>query len=378
MVRIFTACHGTQLLVIQHLRRHLQLPPAREFLVWYPIENISFIDNFMQSVIATAGFDDTLDIRNFESLQPRIHGPLKWWGESVRRLRHDVATVHNWLKKNHIHEHEVELWADEPIHFNVNFLRGLLRQSRHVKIPHCFNHEDVTSLELKVSLEKPWREASWPKRFIFLPWQRWTSGVDMRTDHVIYDRAYTFDMPSSWCKDSIDVLGFISVQAFQQTYETLPVSLRGEVEENLTPIRRGPKPLVLLLLFGIDARGRQLYQTSVARLFRERSGQLKDCSLAVKVHPGSSGEEEEIFFDWLQHNVPAKIFPIRSALNLEFMLPQLRPDFVWAGPCGALPIVNRLQVGRPIGLAEIFADDLQWHPESRLLVSDLLRYIEIW
>src|SRR5271169_6094284 len=51
-VRIFTACHGTQLLVIQHLRRHLQLPPAEEFLLWYPMENIPFIDSFMQEVIS--------------------------------------------------------------------------------------------------------------------------------------------------------------------------------------------------------------------------------------------------------------------------------------------------------------------------------------
>jgi len=107
MARIFTACHGTQLLVIQHLRRHLRLPPAREYLVWQPFENTPIIDRFMRSVIATAGFTDTLDIRGFESLQPRIQTAPAWLLESTRRLRHDTARVRAWMTENRVAERDV-------------------------------------------------------------------------------------------------------------------------------------------------------------------------------------------------------------------------------------------------------------------------------
>src|SRR5262249_17046690 len=136
MVRLFTACQGTQLLVIQHLRRHLQLPGAREFLIWHPYGDARFVDRFMQTFISTPTFTHTLDIRDFASLQPRAHGPLAWWLESSRRLRHDAAKVRGWMKKNRIAESDTELWADDPIHFNVFFLRGLLQKSRPVKFPH--------------------------------------------------------------------------------------------------------------------------------------------------------------------------------------------------------------------------------------------------
>ena len=70
--RIFTPCHGAQLLLIQHLSRHLQRPPAREFLIWHPLDINPSVDRFMRSVVSEAGFDEVLDIRDIESLRPRI------------------------------------------------------------------------------------------------------------------------------------------------------------------------------------------------------------------------------------------------------------------------------------------------------------------
>lgn len=378
MTRIFTACHGTQLLVILHLRRHLQLPQAKEFLVWHPYGDAPSVDSFMQSIISTAGFTATLDIRNFESLKPRTSGPLTWWLESVRRLRHDAATIHRWMKKNQINEDEVELWADEPIHWNVRILRGLLRNARHIKFPHCFNHEDASTAQLKDIMESKWRALAWPHKYVFLPWQRWTSGVDLRMEKINYHRAYTFDRPSWWAKDSVEVANLISMPAFRQTYETLPVSLRQQVEATLSPLVGCRRPLVLLLLFGIDSRGMQMYRTAIARLFRERSEELTNCSLAVKMHPSGSGDDEETLIEWMKNNIPATIFTIRSNLNLEFMLPQVRPDFVWAGPCGALPIVQRLRAGRVIALAEVFFEYSKAFPNERQLSWDILRYAEVW
>jgi hypothetical protein len=76
-------------MVIQHLRRHLQVPGCRDFLLCHPYENIPFIDHFMQPVISNAAFEDTLDIRGFQSLRKRTQSSLGWLIESPRRLRSD-------------------------------------------------------------------------------------------------------------------------------------------------------------------------------------------------------------------------------------------------------------------------------------------------
>ena len=112
------------------------------------------------------------------------------------------------------------------------------------------------------------------------------------------------------------------------TYRSLPSAMRAEIDAMLAPIRAGAKPLVLLLLFGFGAGDdvRELYQRSIARLFhRACSRACGTATLAVKVHPTPSGEQERIFTEWLKTNVPAQIHEIRHRLNLEFMLPQLQP-----------------------------------------------------
>jgi hypothetical protein len=380
--RVFTACMGTQLLVVQHLRRHLPRPEGRDFLIWHPLEEIGFVDRLMQSIIANAGFADTLDIRGFASLQPRTQGPAAWPLESTRRLRQDAATLRRWLARNRVAEGDIELWADDPIHFNVIFPRGLLRRSRHVKIPHAFNHEDATVAPWKEARERQWRERPWRQRCVFLPWQRWTSGVDLRMERVVYDRAYSFDLPSPWAADSIDVSELISLDAFAATYETLPPAMRAEVEAMLAPVRAGRRPLLVLLLFGLRPGPgpdlQPIYQQALRRIFAERAGELAGCTLAVKAHPGATGVEEKILIDWLRDNLPARVLPILHGLNLEFMLPQLQPDYVMAGLCGALPIVRRLGSGRPVALAEMIELYLRDCPDQRGAVDQFLRGVDIW
>ena len=46
------------------------------------------------------------------------------------------------------------------------------------------------------------------------------------------------------------------------------------------------------------------------------------------------------------------VLPLMHGLNFELMLPQLRPDYVVAGACGAVPIVRRLKSDRAIALRE--------------------------
>jgi hypothetical protein len=380
MFRIYSACHGTQLLVIQHLRRHLQRSPAREFLIWHPLGNNHTIDQFMRDIVPTAGFDDTLDIRDFQSFQPRTQGSLAWGLEVVRRLRSDTDALHAWMAMNGIDENNMELWTDEPIHFNVIFLRGMLRSARHVKIPHCFNHEDCMSTDAKENFEASWTAVSPARKFLFLPWQRWTSGVDLRMERIVYDRAYTFASPSPWSANSLDLSALIAVDAFAGTYGGLPQSMRAEVDKLLAPIRASAKPLVLLLLFGLgeDDAFRTRYQRAVARLFTEHAAQLQGCSLVVKWHPGASGAQEPLLVEWLRTNIAAQVHEIRHPLNLEFMLPQLRPDYVVAGLCGSLPIVRDLGAGRPIIIAEWLDQYLAERPGERHAVTQFLRGIEVW
>jgi hypothetical protein len=378
--RIFAACHGTQLLVIQHLRRHLRLPPTREFLLWHPIENNPAVDRFMHALVAEAGFDGTLDIRDFASLKPRTQGALTWWFESVRRLRSDAGALRAWMAENGIDETTVELWIDDPLHFYAIFPRAVLSRARQIKTPHCFNLEDGMSVDAKQDLEASWATLSWPKKYIFMPWQRWTSGVDLRMERIVYDRAYTFASPSPWSATSVDVSGLISFDAFADTFDGLPVAVRTEVDGLLGQIRNSSKPLVLLLLFGLGADDafRTLYQRAIARIFSAHAAKLKDCSLVVKWHPGATGVQESQLVEWLKANVPAQVHEIRHPLNLEFMLPQLRPDYVVAGLCGSLPIVRELGAGRPIIISEWLDLYLAERPGGRDSVREFLQGIEVW
>jgi len=380
LTRIFAACHGTQLLVIEHLRRHLRRPPAREFLLWHPIDSNPAVDRFMKAIVAEAEFDGTLDMRDFASLKPRTQGALRWWFESTRRLRRDAAALRAWMAANGIDEAAAELWTDEPIHFHAIFPRAALRQAHQIKTPHCFNLEDAMSVDAKADLEAGWRSLTWSKKFLFLAWQRWTSGVDMRMERIVYDRAYTFASPSPWSANSLDLSALISMDAFASTYGGLPNSMRAEVDKLLAPICASAKPLVLLLLFGLgdDDAFRVRYQQAMARIFSKHAAQLQACSLVVKWHPGASGAQEPLLIEWLRANVAAQVHEIRHPLNLEFMLPQLRPDYVVAGLCGSLPIVRDLGAGRPVIIAEWLDLYLAERPGERGAVMQFLRGIEVW
>jgi hypothetical protein len=376
--RIFTTCDVTHLMVILHLRRHLQRPPAREFLIWHPLAGA--LDRIMSMIAPEAGFDGMLDMRGFASLKPRTQHAVAWWFEAPRRLREDAAKLHGWMAANGIDEARAELWAADPFHFNVTLPRAALRHSIHVKTPHCFNFEDAMTPQLKGRFEADWRNTSVAKRHVYYPWLRWSAGVDMRIDRIVYDRAYTFAAPSPWSANSVDASTLISMDAFAATYDGLPMRLRSEVEALLAPIRAGAKPLVLLLLFGLgdDDAFRSVYQRALTRIFTEHASELCDCTLAVKWHPGANGGQERLLVEWMRANLPARIHEIDHPLNLEFMLPQLEPDYVVAGLCGSLPIVRDLRAGRPIILAEWLDLYLADWPGEADSVRQFLQGIEIW
>ena len=65
-------------------------------------------------------------------------------------------------------------------------------------------------------------------------------------------------------------------------------------------------------------------------------------------------------------------------MNLEFLLPQLQPDYVMAGLCGSLPIVRDLRAGRAVILAEFLDFYLSQTPTARQWMPQFLQGIEIW
>ena len=127
--RIFAACHGTQLLVIQHLRRHLRRPPAREFLLGHPFENNPAVDRFMRAVVLEAGFDGTLDMRDFELLQAENPGRIDVVARIDAAVAYDAAALRAWLSANDIDEATAELWTT-TIHFHAIFPRAVLNRAR--------------------------------------------------------------------------------------------------------------------------------------------------------------------------------------------------------------------------------------------------------
>jgi len=380
MVRIFTVYHVTQLMVVLHLRHHLRLPKAREFLIWTPMVESSPMERFMREVIPAAGFDATLDIRDFESLRPRTQGPLSWWFESARRLRKDARAVREWLEKHSIDEADAELWADDPIHLNVIFLKGLLRHARQIKFPHGFNLEDSSTPAYRERLAAKLRGVSLAKRTLFLPWLKLVSDFEGAPDRILtYAEGYTFDQPSCWAPQSIDVSHLVSIEAFKETYENLPQAIRTGIEAMLAPVNAEAKPVILLLLFGLSPSARAAYQIAMSRVFQERRSSFEQRVLLVKTHPAAaSGGEEELFFRWLDSVSPCKVHVLRHPLNLEFLLPLVKLDSVLAGPCGALPMLRRVRSGRPVVLSEVTEELIRAFPDERDTYEKLIAGIEAW
>jgi len=282
------------------------------------------------------------------------------------------------MRANRIRENESELWSDDPLHFNVVFAKALLRRARQVKIPHAFNLEDGTCCSYRDGLLKK-TAASLAKRLLFWPWIRLASSCDFRSETVFrYDSGYSFDRPSCWANAAIDASGLISARAFMETLETLPIELRTQVHSSAAQLRTCPRPVVLVLLFGLTAELAAAYRESLSRIFAERALSLRECTVAVKVHPGSSGSEEAGFIAWAKANLPAEVVPIYTLVNLELMLADMAPDFILAGPCGALPVAQRLGLGAPIVLPEIMAELCRAFPGDAACFNEMVVGMESW
>ncbi len=158
------------------------------------LERDGGLEALMKSVIAEAGFASTLDMRFFESLRPRAAGSALWWFESVRRLRADARTVWQWMDSNGIVESELELWAEDPVHFGSLFQSASCGGLGRSSTLYYFNLEDesIPAYRASVIFDRE-RSAHWAKRLLFWPWQKLLSGFDARPSRAhVYEIGYSF------------------------------------------------------------------------------------------------------------------------------------------------------------------------------------------
>jgi hypothetical protein len=377
-VRIFMACLSTSLMSLLHIREYLRLPPAREYLAWNCTGGQKWMTSFMHEVAENSGFDGVLDMRDFDSFKPRCEGPFRWPIELARRLRNDVRTVHRWEQTNGIKRTgHIELWTEDPIHFDTQFSIAAWADAAQIKYPHCLYQEHGMTALVMTDMMKRWTDQTFARRTLYGSWVRLTSGLDLARPPR-YDRAYTFDSPSPWAEESIDLSRLISLDAFFSTYRRLPLSVRNDVEAQIAPIKAGGARTVVLLLMGLNQTLRQLYQSAIERLLLERQSELSDCRFVVKAHPSAFGPDEEALFAWMAERLPGRFFPIRTGLNLEFILPLLSPEFVIAGPCGILPVLRKLRSPRGITLPEIRAYYEPLYATAKPVYDAMLRGTEVW
>ena len=139
------------------------------------------------------------------------------------------------------------------------------------------------------------------------------------------------------------------------TYARLPLGLRREVEEKIRQASPTPaRPWALLLLFGLDESLRNLYCRAITRIHRQRPAALAGLQLVLKPHPLNGNNDPQILAEELTQalNQPVTLFD--STLNLDILWSLVPARLVMAGPCGALPIIDRLRTACPVMLRENF------------------------
>jgi hypothetical protein len=65
-------------------------------------------------------------------------------------------------------------------------------------------------------------------------------------------------------------------------------------------------------------------------------------------------------------------------LNLDILWSIVPAKLVLAGPCGALPIIRRLDAARGVMIREIYEHLVQCFPADRAMYERLARDYEIW
>lgn len=144
-VRICAALSTTQLLSLIHILRNQPWDGFQDVLLWSSYENADQNRRMMMEMITAYDFTSAYELIGLKNPEPRRTGVLLWPFQSLLRHRHDARKLRCLLAPNVARSQSVEIWTDEPIHFPMRFLHGLLPRAVHVKFPHCFDLEDASS-----------------------------------------------------------------------------------------------------------------------------------------------------------------------------------------------------------------------------------------
>ena len=321
----------------------------------------------MSQVLKAYDFEAVYELSGFKIPTPRKSGQLLWPLQSLLRHRHDARRFRSLLKRHLADSQYVEVWTDEPIHHPMRFLHGLFPEAVHVKFPHCFDHDNDSSAAYRERMLDAFRkEATWTRR-VFWRAIRLYSGVRYNLEYGMqFDRAYSFDVPSPWSKNTVDVSHLIESTAMNETYARLPLSLRREVEEKIHQSSATPgHPWALLLLFGLDENARKKYRDAVLRMYRERPEAFSGLQLVVKPHPLNRNDQPEVLVKELSQALKQVVTLFNCTLNLDILWSVVPAKLVLAGPCGALPVIRRLGIARAVVVAEILEHIISLFPSDK-------------
>lgn len=369
-VRICAAVSTTQLLPLIHILRHQPEVNCQDILLWDTSCMGAAAEEgakLMQAVAESYPFAAIYRLENFKIPTQRTAGVIGWPLQFLLRHKHDSQKLKKLLLAHLKDSPKVEIWTDEPIHFPMMFLHGMFPTATHVKIPHGFDLElSANKFDRAARLEQRKLLTTIPRRIL---WKinKLISGISYDTETgLIFDRAYTFNRPSSWSDSSVDMSQTITLENMKEIYSSLSQYLRSEIEAKIQSVSSPQKkPWILLLLFPISSlESKEIYRNAINRIFQEKSELFSGHQLVIKPHPIGSTKLPLELVEELSRDLPIEVSFFNCRLNLDILWHLIPADIVLAGPCGALPIVSRLGVARSLVINEILEDSFNFFSEE--------------
>ncbi|MBE9250758.1 hypothetical protein IQ226_16790 [Dolichospermum sp. LEGE 00240] len=367
LLRICAVVSTTQLLPLIHILRHQPEENCQDILIWDTSvmgESAEKGAILMQAVAESYPFAATYRLKGFKISTPRTAGRISWPFQFLLRHRHDSRLLRNLLLPHLKDSPQIEIWTDEPIHFPMMFLHGMFPTATHVKIPHAFNLENGGCIDYRNSFlsQRIYQSGFFRK----LLWKLNDLISNVKYDKetgLTFDRAYTFDHLSCWSNNTIDLSHTIVAENLKNIYELLPLHLKLEVEEKIVIASNGSeKKWILLLLFGLNNDIKNAYRKSINRIFRESPEIFSNHQLVLKPHPVGRDDLLIELIDELSLDLSMKVTAFDCRINLDILWHLIPANIVLAGPCGALPIIKRLGISKPLVLKEIMDELLGYYP----------------
>jgi hypothetical protein len=334
----------------------------------------------MFDIIKAYPFAASFELVNFMMLRPRTAAGILWPFESLRRHRHDANKLRAWLDPYVKKAKVLEVWTDEPIHFPMRFLHGMFPKAVHVKFPHSFNSDDSDAPRYRDGFIKRCYAESTIGRRLFWTVLQLVCGVRLNCKYGFeFDRAYTFDRPSPWSSNSVDLSGLVQREVMAESYFRLPQTVRGEVEKRIREATVIPGlPWTLVLLFGIEEGGRRIYRDAILRITEQHAESLAGCLLVVKPHPLSRNQEPQLLAKELGDALGQPVGVFDCTLNLDILWPVLPVKLLLAGPSGAVPVAKRVGIARTIVIRELLEHLILLLPAEEEGFRVIARDVEVW